>query len=103
MNTIWQTCFEVSSIYSFNCVIKSHSSVQSWIYAGLHSYVLFYFALSKWDRERVRMPVDDDPGPLAAEELGHIQTIENNGNRCHVTSQLDPSQQLDWVPSPEVP
>lgn len=49
------------------------------------------------------MPVDDDPGPLAAGELGHVQTMENNTNRCHMTSQLDPSQQLDSVPSPKLP
>ena len=40
---------------------------------------------------------------VAAEELGHIQTIENNAARYHVTSYLDPSQQLDSVPSPKLP
>lgn len=41
------------------------------------------------------VPGDDDPGRVAAEDLGHVQTIENNAARYHVTSQLDPSQQLD--------
>ena len=49
------------------------------------------------------MPVDDDPGPVAAEELGHIQTIENNAARYHVTSHLDPSQQLDSGPPQNCP
>lgn len=40
---------------------------------------------------------------VAAEELGHIQTIENNAASYHVTSHLDPSQQLDLVPSPKLP
>lgn len=40
---------------------------------------------------------------VAAEELGHIQTIENNAARYHVTSHLDASQQLDLVPSPKLP
>ena len=41
---------------------------------------------------------------VAAEELGHIQTIENNAARYHVTSHLDPSQELDSVvPSPKLP
>lgn len=44
------------------------------------------------------VPVDDDPGPAAAEELGHVQTIENKAARYHVTSQLDTSQQLDSPP-----
>lgn len=41
------------------------------------------------------MSVEDDPGPRAAEELGPIQTIENNAARYHVTSHLEPSQQSD--------
>lgn len=47
--------------------------------------------------------VDDDLGPVAAEKLDHVQTIENNAARYHVTSQLDPSQQLDSVSSPKLP
>ena len=44
--------------------------------------------------EFVYVSVDDDPGPMAAEELGHVQTIENNAARYHLTSQLDSSQKF---------
>ncbi len=68
-------------------------------------YTLLCLALSEWlsECESVCVPVDDDLGPVAAEELGHVQTIENNVARYHVTSHQDPSQQLDSVSSPKPP
>ena len=68
--------------------------------------VLFCLVVNRLDRASVSvcacmqmMTLDR----VAAEELGHIQTIDDNAARYHVTSYLDPSQQLDSVPSPKLP
>lgn len=75
------------------------------VYMGnTHSYtVVSCFALqsvNEWVSVRlcVCVPGHDDPGRDAAEDLGHIQTIENNAARYHVTSQLNASQQLRPCP-----
>lgn len=75
-------------------IIRSH--VSSWVWSWHGKLVLLG---RQWMRDSecesvcacLQMMTLD---LVAAEERGHIQTIENNAARYHVTSHLDPSQQL---------